>query len=84
MGSQAAKPHLEVGTAYRPTRPYNVPSSNSNTVLSIVKKAHLSRVEPAIGKEVAHPSVGPLHLPGCFQIDRPRVPEFSVAIVSAG
>ena len=38
MDLQAAKPHLEEGTAYRPTRPYNVPSSNSNMVLSIVKK----------------------------------------------
>ena len=44
--------------------------------------AHLSRIEPAVGNEVAHPFVGPLHLPGCFQIDRPRVPEFSVSIES--
>ena len=42
--------------------------------------AHLSRIEPAVGNEVAHPFVGPLHLPGCFQIDRPRVPEFSGSV----
>ena len=46
--------------------------------------AHLSRIEPAVGNEVAHPFVGPLRLPGCFQIDRPRIPEFPVAIVSDG
>ncbi len=32
--------------------------------------------------QVAHPFVDPLYLPGCIQIDRPRVPQFSVAIAS--
>ena len=45
-------------------------------------KPHLRRIEPVIGNEVAHPLVGPLYLLGCFQIDCPRVPQFSVAIVS--
>ena len=45
-------------------------------------QAHLSRIEPAVGNEVAHPFVGPFHLPGCFQIDCPRVPQFSVSIES--
>ena len=42
----------------------------------------LRRIEPFIGNDVTHPFVDPRYLPGCIQIDCPRVPQFSVAIVS--
>ena len=45
---------------------------------------HLRRIEPFIGNDVTHPFVSPL-LPTWLewtQIGRPRVPEFSVSIVS--
>ena len=81
------------GTCCGPCRPvtirggaagwaYKLPSHISNTVLPTVNSGHMSRIEPAVGNEVAHPFVGPLHLPGCFQIDCPRVPQFSVSIES--
>ena len=38
VGSQAAEPHPSDGTAYRPEQTYRLPSHNSKTVLSTVKK----------------------------------------------
>ena len=43
----------------------------------------MSGIEPAVENGVDHPIYGAASLPGCFQIDRPRVAEFSVAIVSS-
>ena len=43
---------------------------------------HLKRLEPAVDNEIAGPFVVPVHLYGRFQIDCPRVPQFSVTIAS--
>ena len=48
VGSQAAEPHLEDGTAYRLKWTYRVPSHNSKTVLSIVKNGPLDRTRTTI------------------------------------
>ena len=55
---------------------HRTPSHISKTVRPTVKIATTEedRTDP--------PLVDPLYLPDSFQIDRPRVPEFSVAIVS--